>query len=56
MIIGGMHAADRSLTIEANFPYRGLVDLLCKAWQESGFAKDFHPPQCDYLAVKVSIK
>jgi hypothetical protein len=55
MMIGGMHAADRRLQIEANFPYSGLVDLICKAWEKSGFSREFRPPQCDYL-VKVTVK
>ncbi len=55
MIIGGMLASERRLQIEANFPYSGLVDLICKAWEKSGFSREFRPPQCDYL-VKVTVK
>ncbi len=55
MAIGGMLATDRRITIEANFPYRGLVDQICRGWEASGFSKDYRPPHADYL-VKVVIQ
>jgi len=40
--IGGMVRGNRTMTVFSNFPYRGLVDLIVKRWEQSGYATDFN--------------